>query len=80
MTSLSYLGRDSHKSFRTHRQDPEPRLDELLNDPILHALMASDGVTRAHLEQLIEHVRRRLRPGDDEIYAAFEGKLLLEFA
>lgn len=80
MTVLSPRRRHSHASFRTHRDDPEPRLAEILDDPILHALMASDGVDRATLEQLIDRIRRRLGPSEQEIYAALETKLLLECA
>ncbi len=43
----------------------EPTLSELLDDPILHLLMARDAITRGDLELLIERVRRdrlALRP------------------
>lgn len=36
----------------------EPALSEVLNDPIVHLLMARDGVTREALELLIQQVRR----------------------
>ncbi len=36
----------------------EPPLSEVLDDPIVHLLMARDGVTRGNLELLIEWVRR----------------------
>ena len=43
----------------------EPTLSALLDEPILHLLMARDAVTRGDLELLIERVRRdrlALRP------------------
>ncbi len=43
----------------------EPTLSELIDDPILHLLMARDAVTRGDLELLIARVRRdclALRP------------------
>ena len=42
------------------RWHDEPRLDELLNDPILHILLARDGVSADELRILIEGTRRRL--------------------
>ncbi len=36
----------------------EPALSEVLDDPIVHLLMARDGVTRGNLELLIEWVRQ----------------------
>ncbi len=36
----------------------EPALSEVLDDPIVHLLMARDGVTRGDLELLIEWVRQ----------------------
>lgn len=36
----------------------EPALSEVLDDPIVHLLMARDGVTRSDLELLIEQVRQ----------------------
>lgn len=50
----------AHSVFVTHRDDPEPALSELLDDPTLHALMARDGVDRSTLERLIDAARRRL--------------------
>ncbi len=38
----------------------EPGLQELLDDPIMHRLLASDGVTRDHLLALIDDVKARL--------------------
>ncbi len=38
----------------------EPRLQEILDDPIIHRLMASDGVPLDHLLGIIAEARRRL--------------------
>lgn len=72
--------RYSHASFRTHVGDPEPTMTELLDDPILLALMASDGVVRSELERLIGQTRLRIGPGDEFLYATLEARLLLECA
>ena len=42
------------------RWHDEPRLDELLDDPILHLLLARDGVSADELRALIERTRQRL--------------------
>jgi hypothetical protein len=42
------------------RWHDEPRLDELLNDPTLHLLLARDGVSAEELRILIERTRQRL--------------------
>ncbi|GEO40632.1 serine/threonine protein kinase HipA of HipAB toxin-antitoxin module [Skermanella aerolata] len=41
---------------------PEPSLDELLNDPILHALLARDGLTVGEVRRFLDEMKRRLRP------------------
>ena len=38
--------------------DREPPLDDLLEDPIVRALMASDGVERREIERLLAAKRR----------------------
>ncbi len=68
--------RYSHASLDTHLRDPEPRVEELLDDPVLHALMARDGVSRAELERLIARVRRRLGPDGGSAYLHLEARLL----
>jgi len=40
----------------------EPNLQEVLEDPLVHLLMASDGVTDATLRNLVQAVRREQRP------------------
>jgi hypothetical protein len=37
----------------------EPKLSELLNDPILHLLLKRDGVSLEELQALIDQARRR---------------------
>ena len=68
----------SHASFRTHVGDPEPSWRELLDDPILLALLASDGVSRQDVEMLIVRARGRLGCGDEAGYVFLEARLLLE--
>ena len=38
----------------------EPRLDELLGDPVVQAVMERDGVSRADVLECVEGARRRL--------------------
>ncbi|MBI3710541.1 MAG: hypothetical protein HY246_23090 [Proteobacteria bacterium] len=51
---------DPRRNPRTHDDDREPSLAELLDDPILQTLMARDGVDRVTLERVIDDARRRL--------------------
>jgi hypothetical protein len=41
------------------RFQEEPKLSELLSDPILHLLLKRDGVSVEELQALIEKARRR---------------------
>ncbi len=41
----------------------EPRLDDLLEDPIITCLMASDGVHRDAVTAVLRDVRARLQAG-----------------
>jgi hypothetical protein len=41
---------------------PEPSLDDLLDDPIMHALLARDGLTVDEVRQFLDEMKRRLRP------------------
>ena len=41
---------------------PEPSLEDLLNDPILHALLARDGLKVEEVRQFLEEMKHRLRP------------------
>lgn len=64
---------------RTRRDDPEPALDDLLNDGTLQVLMARDGVERPHLEALIGRTRRKLGLGHGATTGgAFEASLFAE--
>lgn len=45
---------------RVHRDDPEPAIADLLEDPVTHAVMRRDGVTRQVLIRTIETARARL--------------------
>ena len=40
----------------------EPSLNDLLNDPILHALLARDGLKVEEVRQFLEEMKHRLRP------------------
>jgi uncharacterized membrane protein len=39
----------------------EPSLAQMLADPAIQALMASDGIDRAELDEVIEKARRRMK-------------------
>jgi hypothetical protein len=41
---------------------PEPSVEDLLDDPIMHALLARDGLTVADVRQFLDEMRQRLRP------------------
>jgi hypothetical protein len=42
--------------------DFEPQLDEMLDDPVVQAVMARDGVERDELLDLVSAVQERLAP------------------
>jgi hypothetical protein len=44
------------------RPGSEPSLREVLADPLVHAVMRRDGVSRAALESVIAGAQRRLGP------------------
>jgi hypothetical protein len=61
-----------HRERTTRRDDPEPRVSELLDDPVAQMLMAVDGVARTDVETLIRRIRRQrgLRsPFEAELFA-----------
>lgn len=60
-TSL-FMRRRPARSRYTENQ--EPALAEMLTDPILHRLLASDGVLSDHLIDLIADVKVRLARRD----------------
>ena len=41
---------------------PEPSLDDLFNDPILHALLARDGLKVEEVRQFLDQMKQRLLP------------------
>ena len=40
---------------------PEPSLDDLLEDPIMHALLARDGLTVDGVRRFLDEMKQRLR-------------------
>ena len=46
------------------RLHDEPKLSELLSDPILHLLLKRDGVSLEELQHLIEQARLRRWPAE----------------
>ncbi len=42
-------------------RNTQPSLSEILDDPIVGAVMRRDGVTREHVVAIVETVRRNLR-------------------
>jgi hypothetical protein len=66
------MRQQSEGEIAMFKADGEPRLSELLADPILHLLMARDGISLAELQRLIESTRRHrksdrapVRPGPE---------------
>lgn len=49
------------RAARKRFQFVEPSLDELLNDPMIEALMARDGINRATVHSVIDSARQRLK-------------------
>ena len=41
---------------------PEPSLDDLLDDPIMHALLVRDGLTVEEVRRFFDEMKQRLRP------------------
>lgn len=44
-----------------HTDKHDPRITDLLDDPIAVALMRRDGVSSDHVHQLLNDMRKRLR-------------------
>ena len=42
-------------------RNPEPSLDDFLNDPILHALLARDGLKVEEFRRFLDQMKQRLR-------------------
>ncbi len=49
-----------HRRRQPFDGNDEPRLDDVLADPIVRSLLASDGILLADLEDLVSDVRFRL--------------------
>lgn len=47
--------------YMPHSDIRDPRISELLEDPIAVALMRRDGVSSDHVHQLLDDMRKRLR-------------------
>lgn len=54
------------------RPGAEVSLREMLDDPIVHLLMARDGVSREEIEALVRSLRQRLQ-ADARVRAAVRG-------
>ena len=54
--------RDADHSFELGLRG-EPSLDELMADPIVHALMRRDGLDEAGVRQVVERAAARVRQG-----------------
>jgi hypothetical protein len=63
---------------RVRADDPEPSLGELLGDPVLHLLMARDGVACADLLDIVDAARSRLGVDAPRAQAVFEASLCAE--
>jgi hypothetical protein len=57
------LGQDLCRSDAGRRWQGEPRVEELLDDPMMRMVMHRDRVHRDDLARLIEEVRESLRHG-----------------
>jgi hypothetical protein len=62
----------AHRNPRVRADDPEPSINELLDDPVLQILMRRDGVAREDLLDLVDAARLRIDA------AAFEATLFAE--
>jgi len=50
----------NHREFEMDKHWCEPKLDDLLSDPILDVLLTCDRVTRDELDRVIEQARQTL--------------------
>jgi hypothetical protein len=48
----------------------EPPLDEVLSDPVVHAVMRRDGVELREVEEIIAAAQRRLFPTAAELHGS----------
>jgi hypothetical protein len=63
---------------RVRAADPEPSVNELLDDPVLQILMSRDGVGRDELLEIIDAARLRLGVADEASAVLFERTLFAE--
>jgi hypothetical protein len=58
----------NHDAIQTHAPrewlSGEPRLDELLEDPVLRTLLRSDGIDPADLRLFLRRLRKHARPAE----------------
>jgi hypothetical protein len=47
----------------------DPSLSEILDDPIVVAVMTRDGITRETVQHLMDQMRRRLRAQQERLAA-----------
>ena len=47
----------------------DPSLKEILEDPIVVAVMTRDGISREHVQHLMDQMRRRLRDQQERLAA-----------
>lgn len=57
----SFATRAPRRSDRWGEAGVEPRLSDLLADPMIHQVMRRDGLKRADLEAAVAHGRAQLR-------------------
>ncbi len=69
-----------HSRLRTRRDDPEPSLDDLLEDDTLQTLMRRDRIALPDLEDLIDETRRRLALGEPGAWSGRRGFAATLFA
>lgn len=58
------------RSHSTFKLDGEPSIQELIDDPIMRAMMARDGVELTALVELIDDVKSRLERRSARAYEA----------
>lgn len=76
--SLKARIQSSRRNPKVRADDPEPSIDELLDDPLLQLLMARDGVARADLLDVIGAARLRLGVVGETPAVLFERTLFAE--
>jgi len=59
-----------HQNFPDFRFAGEAALDDLIADPIVHAMMRVDGLAEADLRRVMAQAAARQRCGGERAYAA----------